>query len=526
FQVFVEASAHPVLTMGVEQTAEEHGTRVTAVGSLRRDEGGLERFVTSLAEAYVGGASVDWSTAFRGRGARQVELPTYAFQHQHYWIETPSSAVGDVTSAGLGSADHPLLGAVVGLAGGDGVLLTGRLSLVSHGWLADHAVWGVVVVPGSALVELVLRAGDGVGCGWLEELTLEAPLVVPERGGVRVQLSVGAPDGVGRRVVGVFSQVEGEGEGVWTRHATGVLSVGVPVVADEYELSVWPPVGAVAVDVGGVYERLAGVGLEYGPVFQGVRAAWRRGGEVFAEVALAEEQRAEAGRYGLHPALLDAALHTAALGGDHADQDSSRPGPGLPFVWSGVSLYATGADTLRVRLAPAGPDAVSLLVADTTGAPVASVASLVTRTVTPEQLRAARNVAHDALFHTTWREVPAQHETPAATGRWALLGSVAPPYLDALSGADGTTYPELADLSQAMNDGMAAPDTVLVSFTADSGSRVGDPTEARGMAHRALGVVREWLAEERFAGSRLVVVTRGAVAAVPGEDVLDVAAAA
>ncbi|WP_391858715.1 type I polyketide synthase, partial [Streptomyces rugosispiralis] len=98
FQVFIEASAHPVLTMGVEETAEDHGTRVTAVGSLRRDEGGLERFVTSLAEAYVGGASVDWSTALRGTGARQVELPTYAFQHQHYWIETPSSAIGDVTS--------------------------------------------------------------------------------------------------------------------------------------------------------------------------------------------------------------------------------------------------------------------------------------------------------------------------------------------------------------------------------------------------------------------------------------------
>ncbi|WP_438494045.1 type I polyketide synthase, partial [Streptomyces asiaticus] len=255
FQVFVEASAHPVLTMGVEQTAEDHGTRVTAVGSLRRDEGGLERFVTSLAEAYVGGASVDWSTVFRGTGARQVELPTYAFQQQHYWIATPSSAVGDVTSAGLGSADHPLLGAVVGLAGVDGVLLTGRLSLVSHGWLADHVVWGVVVVPGAALVELVLRAGDGVGCGWLEELTLEAPLVVPECGGVRVQLSVGAPDGVGRRVVGVFSQVEGEGEGegegVWTRHASGVLSADVPVVGEG--LGVWPPVGAVAVDVGGVY---------------------------------------------------------------------------------------------------------------------------------------------------------------------------------------------------------------------------------------------------------------------------------
>ncbi|WP_143678380.1 acyltransferase domain-containing protein, partial [Streptomyces rhizosphaericus] len=79
FQVFVEASAHPVLTMGVEQTAEDHGTRVTAVGSLRRDEGGLDRFLTSVAEAYVGGAAVDWARMFAGTGARRVELPTYAF---------------------------------------------------------------------------------------------------------------------------------------------------------------------------------------------------------------------------------------------------------------------------------------------------------------------------------------------------------------------------------------------------------------------------------------------------------------
>ncbi|MBI0301265.1 polyketide synthase dehydratase domain-containing protein, partial [Streptomyces sp. PRKS01-29] len=257
---------------------------------------------------------------------------------------------------------------------------------------------------------------------------------------------------------------------------------------------------------------------------QGVRAAWRRGDEVFAEVVLGEEQRAEAGRFGLHPALLDAALHTAALGGDDSEEDSSRPGPGLPFVWSGVSLYATGADALRVRLAPAGPDAVSLLVADTTGAPVASVASLVTRTVTPEQLRAARNVTRDALFHPTWREVSAQQEAPATSGRWALLGSEAA-HLHALSGAADTRYPALTDLIRAVDDGTPTPDTVLVTFTADSGARVGDPAEAREMAHRALGVVRGWLAEERFAGSRLVVVTRGAVAAVPGEDVPDVAAA-
>ncbi|MFE9069414.1 type I polyketide synthase, partial [Streptomyces violaceusniger] len=132
FQVFVEASAHPVLTMGVEQTAEDHGTRVTAVGSLRRDEGGLDRFLTSVSEAYVGGASVDWASMFAGTGARRVELPTYAFQKERYWLESAGAAVsaGAAAGLGLGSADHPLLGAVVGLAGVDGVLLTGRLSLV------------------------------------------------------------------------------------------------------------------------------------------------------------------------------------------------------------------------------------------------------------------------------------------------------------------------------------------------------------------------------------------------------------
>nr|WP_144384397.1 type I polyketide synthase [Streptomyces sp. SAJ15] len=102
FRLFIESSAHPVLTMGVEQTAEAHtNAPVTAVGSLRRDEGGLERFVASVAEAFVGGASVDWAVLFEGTGARRVELPTYAFQHQRYWLEaTRSGPLGHGMAAG------------------------------------------------------------------------------------------------------------------------------------------------------------------------------------------------------------------------------------------------------------------------------------------------------------------------------------------------------------------------------------------------------------------------------------------
>ena len=121
-----------------------------------------------------------------------MDLPTYAFDHQHYWLQ-PAGTATDAASLGQAAADHPLLGAVVPLPQSDGLVFTSRLSLRSHPWLADHAIGGVVLVPGTGLVEMAVRAGDEAGCGVLEELVIEAPLVVPEQGGVRVQVAVGGP---------------------------------------------------------------------------------------------------------------------------------------------------------------------------------------------------------------------------------------------------------------------------------------------------------------------------------------------
>ncbi|WP_425572996.1 type I polyketide synthase [Streptomyces blastmyceticus] len=93
FGAFIESSAHPVLAMGVQETAEDAGREAAVIGSLRRDEGGLERFFTSLGEAWTRGVNVDWDAVYGGTGAERVELPTYAFQHQHYWLEAGAPAV-------------------------------------------------------------------------------------------------------------------------------------------------------------------------------------------------------------------------------------------------------------------------------------------------------------------------------------------------------------------------------------------------------------------------------------------------
>ncbi|MEU1803529.1 type I polyketide synthase [Streptomyces sp. NPDC019937] len=529
FGAFIESSAHPVLMMAVQETAEDAGLDAAAIGSLRRDEGGLDRFWASLGEAWTRGVQVDWSAVYDGTGAQRVELPTYAFQHERYWIEVPLS-VGDVASAGLGAAGHPLLGAAVELPDSDGFLLTGRLSLQTHPWLADHAVSGTVLLPGTAFVELAIRAGDQVGHGVLEELTLETPLILPERGGVQLRLTVGAPDAEGRRTLEVHSRPEPAADQgdlatqPWSRNASGVLVAGTRGEPAE-GLSVWPPADAVALDVDDLYERFAAGGFGYGPAFQGLTAAWRRGEEVFAELRLPGKQHADAALFGLHPALLDAALHGVALG-DFLGTEAE--GVRLPFSWSGVALHAAGATALRVRIAPAGPDAVALTVADENGGAVASVDSLVLRRVAPEQLRAAQVTYHDSLFRLEWVPVPTPSAAPAAT-RWALVGrQAASDGTDAFglvtalesTGADCAVFPGLAELAAVVAGGGPRPDVVLLPLTGPAGDGGAHLAEgARLAAHAALESAQAWLAEEVFAGARLAFVTRRAVATSPDAEV-------
>ncbi|MEH1125591.1 SDR family NAD(P)-dependent oxidoreductase, partial [Micromonospora sp. CPCC 206061] len=377
-ELFIECSPHPVLVSAVD---------TTAIGTLRRDEG-HNRFLTSLAEAHVLGAGVDWTTVVSGR---IIDLPTYPFQHERYWLDAPAST-GDATSLGQTPTTHPLLGAAVDLAGGDGYLFTGRLSLATHAWLADHAVLGTVLLPGTAFLELALYAGAHTGCDRVDELTLHAPLVLAD-GAVDVQVSAGPADEAGTRTVAVHARPAG-GDAPWTRHATGTLAAHDGATTPG-SLRQWPPAGAVADDIATLYDGLHASGYHYGPVFQGVQAVWRYGADVYAEVEVAD-----ANGYGIHPALLDAALHPLVASGTTGRLQ-------LPFSWGEVTRYAAPAGaTLRVRLTPTGPTTARLLVANGDGEPVAAVESL--------RLRPMASAAHhNALFEVEWVPVTADDTLPA-----------------------------------------------------------------------------------------------------------------
>ncbi|RCG16179.1 SDR family NAD(P)-dependent oxidoreductase, partial [Streptomyces reniochalinae] len=478
---FVEIGPDRVLTGLVRQGLDE---TALAVATTRRDHDETRTFVEALARLHTSGVAVEWSGMLTSR--RRVQLPTYAFQRERFWLD--GAATSDTAEAvGLGPLDHPLLSALTELPGSGGILATGRLSPATHTWLADHMVNDVLIVPGTALVEMAVRAGDEAGCATLAELTLRAPLVLPRDGAAHVQIHVGGLDEHGTRPVEIHSSQD---HGSWTCHATGLLADGP--AEPSADLTQWPPPGAQPVDVGDTYEQLAGLGLRYGPLFQGLSAAWRTGDAVYAEITLPEQAHDEAERFGIHPALLDAALHSMGVG-DHLQE--TEPGrPFLPFAWRQVALHATGATALRVRVAHTGGDnTVTLAVADPAGAPVADIGSLTLRQVAADQL--AGDADSRPLFRTAWAPTPCGDGSAEGL---AVLGE------------------DLFGLWPTVAEAEHVPEWVLVG-TPRTAADV--PDAVRVTTTAVLGHLQEWLADERFAASRLAVVTRGAVATGADEDV-------
>ncbi|MFI0742937.1 SDR family NAD(P)-dependent oxidoreductase [Streptomyces sp. NPDC021100] len=489
---FLEIGPDAVLTA----MAADH-TTATCVPLQRRNRPEATEALTALARLWVQGHRVDWTALHPVGPAGLVDLPTYPFRREHYWIKN-TSAVGNIASIGLDAADHPLLGAAMMLADSDGALFTGRLSAGGHVWLADRAAAGSVVFPETGFVELAIRAGDQVGSGVLDELTLETPLALPARGGVQVQVAVGAPDASGARSVRVFSRAEGAvGDASWTRHATGLLGSAAPTGTDDAGLAAWPPAGAAPVPVEDLYERFSGAGLVYGPAFRALRAVWRDGDTLYAEVALSGQAAKDAERFGLHPAALDAAVQALALPGADGDGEQAVE---LRWnaEWRGVALHATGASALRVRLSPLGADSVAVHIADAAGEPVASVETLTVRPARAAELAAGGETAYpESLYRVDW--VPA----PAVAAVSEPAGVV-------------VDFEDLAGVS-------GAPDVVVLRAFGDGVPEVAGDVSAT--LERVLLAVQEWLAGERFADSTLVVVTRGAVSA-DGAEVTDLAGAA
>ncbi|MEU0663858.1 type I polyketide synthase, partial [Streptomyces lavendulocolor] len=430
---FVELGPDAVLTVMAQGVLD--GSGAETIASLRRLRGEEETVVTALAHFHAAGGGVDWGRFFDGTGARTVPLPTYAFQRRRFWLAASKhSGAAEAAELGVDAPEHPLLGAAVDLAGSDGRLFAGRISTRTHPWLADRPY-----VPTSVFVELAMRAGDGIGCGDVESLTVRAPLVLDGDHAVRLQVVVaGTPDAEGRYALTVHARPEGD-DRPWTLHAEGRLG-----------------------------RRGSG----------GAPAPWR-GAEELPDALTCEEEECDPAGFVLHPLLLESAVRAAGADGDVVS-------------WSGVRVFAEGARDVRVRIRRTREKVLGLQLTDAVGELVATVEGVTLGEFAPEQLRAREA---DALFRLDW--VPGEPAGAADAVRWGVLGTADVP-------VDARRFGSAADVGAAVAAGTAV-DAVLVPCVPSGG---GDEvlSAAYGQVHGALSLVREWLADERLADVRLVVV--------------------
>ncbi|WP_210748645.1 type I polyketide synthase, partial [Actinomadura latina] len=463
---FLEAGPDAVLSaMGPE--CVDDAAPLAFVPLLRRGRDEQRTVADAVATAVARGAGADWPAYFAGRGARHAALPPYPFQRRRFWL-APVRAGADAASLGQTAVAHPLLGAAIRTAGSDETVLTGRVSLAAHPWLGDHVIDGAVLLPGTAYLDLALRAGAETGCTVVEDLAMEAPLPIPATGSVTLQVRVGPLDGRGRRAVELYSRTgDGPAPPPWTRHASGTLAAS-PAGPLDPGPAPWPPPDASPVDVPDLYRDLAEQGYRYGPAFRGLRAVWRRGADVFAEVALPEG--VDAPGFGLHPALLDAALHATDLAWGPPPDDRIR----LPFAWSGVEAVASGATAVRVHIAADAGDRASISLYDPAGAPVAAISSYLVRPVSEAGLRAARAAGRGPLYRVGWSALAVE---PADREPETLL-----------------------------------PETVVAAAEPAGGA---GPDAVRAVTGAVLEAVQDRLGDPAAAGP-VVVAMRGAVAA--GED--------
>ncbi|MEU7630022.1 SDR family NAD(P)-dependent oxidoreductase [Nocardia sp. NPDC049220] len=502
---FLEIGPDAVLAAMARQTLGDDSD--VAVGMLvaaasRRAVDETTQLVTLLTQVHVSGVDVDWGSLFAGSTVRRVSLPTYAFQHQRYWLAAVGG-MGDVRTSGVDGVEHPLLGAAVWLPDSEGVVLTGRLSLSTHPWLADHAIGGTILLPGTAFVDLALSVGAMVGSPRLAELVVTAALVLPTTGAVELRVMAAGPDDAGARAVSVYSRPRRDGDpeqAQWVRHATGTLVASATAPALDRDSVNWPPAAAVPVEIGDLYTELAERGYGYGPLFQGLTALWRRDGEVFAEVTLPEQAQSAADRFGVHPALLDSVLHAIGFGG--LTEPAAAGAILVPYSWENVVLHAVGAASVRVRLTAAEPESgdqrITLTLTDSQGSPVVEVGALTLRPVPISALGASGPPASGTGLHRLrWVALPASESRDlAAHEDWSVT-----------------------DHGEAVTVG---GDRVAVLRLADATVDGDVPAAVHGRLAEITARLRELLA----AYERIVVVTRRAVAVDIGEPVDLVGAAA
>lgn len=419
--VAIEIGPHPVLLANLEQCASSTNHNVRAISTLRRQTNERQGLLEAVGALHTLGAPLDWSKLLPDKG-QLVPLPAYPWQRKRYWIDTAALApsIGKPTG-------HQLLGNAITVAGVEAV---SESTLDPNGlaWLNDHRVFGEVILPGAALLEMARAAGAmHLGANHCQVLgfAIQAPLRIAPNTSQRVQVLLEKGDRDDLKVR-IYSQPQGtDDEHSWVLHAQGTVRSTDVQTAPSVDLGALREREHTTLDVCQLYEGFARLGLDYGPSFQGIRELRRNGNEVVAELALSDALAATAISYGMHPALLDAGLQCLM-----AVEESSEGTTYLPFEFGEATFFgpAPMRAWVHARLEPAAKNAESVIGSvswmDETGRVFATIANLRAKRANAESMRQALRdeSAGETLFRLDWISRPRPEAAAWPMGEWLVIG--------------------------------------------------------------------------------------------------------
>lgn len=510
FDTFVEVSPHPVLQLAIESIAEDADTDVLTSGTIRRGDGGFARFLKSAGQLHCAGVGVDWARYFADRPGGTVPLPTYPFERKRFWVDPPR-IVG--AAPGVETIDHPILAGVARIAGSDERVYFGSVSTRTQPWLADHAVQGRILLPGTAFLELAAYAGGHLGGLDVDELTVVAPLVLAEARAVQLQIVVGGPDGARRKIA--IHSLGGDSENAdrWIEHASGYLTAEpqrAPVM--ETNEDAWPPAAAQEIDSAAVYDDLAMRGYHYGPTFRGMRRLWTTPNGFAAEIECPVALSDSVHSFVIHPALLDAGLHGFAA------RETATGKLVLPFSWQGVTFSEVRSSRLRIEVSFTAELRARILVRDGHGARIGSIEDLTVRELA--ETAPAPNTVRDCLFAPVWARMP----QPPTAGELPVTGVLLgrrPIEIDAATVDVVAALDDFREIEKALATDSVRPVRLLI-LTPPVAT---DPEPDSALVSDVLAVINSWIASSALPQARMLVLTRTAVRAAPADTVHPPAAA-
>lgn len=419
------------------------------LGGLSAEE--MRTKLVALADLCGRGATLPLDALFAGSGARRIALPTYPFEKKRFTIpERPADSRPETRAATAPSTLHPLLHANVSDL--SGLVFSSEF----HGgefFLRDHVVLGRRVLPGVAYVEMV-RAAVALALPGDRAHTLEfrdhawiQPVVVHDAFRLSVVLHDSGDDEEGGRWLDY--EIRSGAAGTQTPHARGTVRCSADAIdAEPVDLAtVDTAIGGANRDPASLYARFESLGLHYGPTMQGIAELRSNGDEVIARLRLPGGADP---RFGLHPAIMDAAMQcTVCL---LAGLDDAEGAAVMPFAFDDLIVHGeTSADMWAwVRRAPGEPipgmPSLDIDLVDDQGTTRVSIRGLVSRTVATAPVAASAVVASKSIVEPTpasarpaagpasmpalralvpiWNPVRFGHEVvaPAADERCLLLG--------------------------------------------------------------------------------------------------------